>query len=89
MTSRLVALVAAIYLSATSAAVQGWNREVVYAQRLAELKRAADSRPTDANALVDLAAFYLKPLARRTVEAADAGAGSIVHRSSSTTHRVA
>ncbi len=71
MTGRPAAVVAAIYLSATSASGQAWNRDVVYAQRVAELKRAVDARPNDPNALVDLAVFYLKPLAPRTVAAAD------------------
>lgn len=48
-----------------------WNRDTVYAERLAALQAAIGARPNDANALVDLAAFYLKPLAPRTVEAAD------------------
>jgi tetratricopeptide (TPR) repeat protein len=43
----------------------------VYAAREAELKRAIAARPHAPDALVDLAAFYLKPLAPREVEAAD------------------
>jgi hypothetical protein len=48
-----------------------WNRDTVYAERVAALQAAIAAKPNDANALVDLAAFYLKPLAPRTIEAAD------------------
>jgi tetratricopeptide (TPR) repeat protein len=58
-------------LLAVSAGAQPWNRDLVYAQRVAELQRAIAARPADPNPLIDLGAFYLKPLARRTVEAAD------------------
>jgi tetratricopeptide (TPR) repeat protein len=71
MRARSAAVLFAVGLSAVSLAGQAWNRDAVYAQRVAELKSAVAARPNDANALVDLAAFYLKPLARRTVEAAD------------------
>ncbi len=60
----------ALFVS-TPAGAQAWNRDVVFAQRVAELQRAVAARPNDANALVDLAAFHLKPLAMRTVAAAD------------------
>jgi tetratricopeptide (TPR) repeat protein len=52
-------------------AQQAWDRQAVYAAREAQLKRAIDSRPADPQPLVDLAAFYLKPVAPRDVEAAD------------------
>jgi tetratricopeptide (TPR) repeat protein len=52
-------------------AAETWDRDAVYNQRVAELKKAIADRPTDAGPLVDLAAFYLKPLAPRTIEAAD------------------
>ena len=48
-----------------------WDRDAVYAAREAELRRAIDARPGDPQPLVELAAFYLKPLAPRDVEAAD------------------
>jgi tetratricopeptide (TPR) repeat protein len=48
-----------------------WNRDAVYAQRVAELQQAIAQHPDDAQPLVDLAAFYLKPLAPRMVLAAD------------------
>jgi hypothetical protein len=48
-----------------------WNRDAVYAERVRTLQAAIAARPNDANALVDLAAFYLKPLAPRSVAAAD------------------
>ena len=57
-------------VSAVPAAAQ-WNRDAVYAERVATLRAAIAARPNDANALVDLAAFYLKPVAPRTVAAAD------------------
>ena len=43
----------------------------MYTERVAALQTAITAKPNDANALVDLAAFYLKPLAPRTVEATD------------------
>ena len=48
-----------------------WDRQAVYAAREAQLKAAIESRPADPLPLVDLAAFYLKPVAPRDVEAAD------------------
>jgi tetratricopeptide (TPR) repeat protein len=57
-------------VSAVPVAAQ-WNRDAVYAERVATLRAAIAARPNDANALVDLAAFYLKPVAPRTVAAAD------------------
>lgn len=48
-----------------------WDRQAVYATREAQLKKTIDARPADAQPLVDLAAFYLKPVAPRDVEAAD------------------
>jgi hypothetical protein len=50
---------------------QAWDRQAVYAAREAQLKQAIESRPADPQPLVDLAAFYLKPVAPRDVEAAD------------------
>jgi hypothetical protein len=60
-----------LVLSSPPAQAQPWNRDAVYAQRVAELQRAIAARPADPNPLIDLGAFYLKPVARRTVEAAD------------------
>ena len=57
-------------VSAVPVAAQ-WNRDAVYAARVAALRAAIAARPNDANALVDLAAFHLKPVAPRTVAAAD------------------
>ncbi|MEP7306613.1 MAG: hypothetical protein ABJA98_13935 [Acidobacteriota bacterium] len=62
---------AVLCFASTPVRTQVWNRDTVYAQRVAELQRAIAARPTDPNPLLDLGAFYLKPLARRTVEAAD------------------
>src|SRR5580765_475463 len=62
---------AVLCLASTPVRAQVWNRDAVYTQRVAELQRAIAARPTDPNPLFDLGAFYLKPLARRTVEAAD------------------
>lgn len=58
-------------MASAPAGAQVWNRDAVYAQRVAELQRMIAARPADPNPLIDLGAFYLKPLARRTVEAAD------------------
>ena len=71
MRCRTAVMSASFCLLAASASAQTWNRDAVYAQRVAELQRAIAARPTDPNPLIDLGAFYLKPLARRTVEAAD------------------
>jgi hypothetical protein len=54
-----------------SGAQPAWDRRAVYAARQAQVKSAIDTRPGDAQPLVELAAFYLKPLAPRDVEAAD------------------
>lgn len=48
-----------------------WDRDAVFKQREAELKRAVEMNPNNPDALIALGAFYLKPLAPRTVEAAD------------------
>lgn len=48
-----------------------WDRQAVFAAREAELKRAIEARPNDPQPLAELAAFYLKPLAPREIEAAD------------------
>jgi len=58
-------------ISALPAAAQPWNRDAAYAERETMLRAAIAARPNDANALVDLAAFYLNPVAPRTVGAAD------------------
>jgi tetratricopeptide (TPR) repeat protein len=50
---------------------QAWDRQAVYAAHEAQLKQAIERRPADPQPLVDLAAFYLKPVAPRDVEAAD------------------
>jgi tetratricopeptide (TPR) repeat protein len=60
-----------LWLALIPAHADVWNRDTAYAERVAALQAAIAARPNDANALVDLAAFYLKPLAPRTVEAAD------------------
>lgn len=65
------AVAIALGLAAGPAVAQVWNRDAVYAQRVADLKRAVDAHPNDVNALIDLGAFYLEPLAPRSVEAAD------------------
>lgn len=54
-----------------SEAQQAWDRQAVYAEREAQLKQAIAARPADPQPLVELAAFYLKPVAPRDVEAAD------------------
>ena len=70
--SRLNPAVAAVLcLSCSLAHADTWNRDAIYAQRVAELRMALAARPSDASALVEMAAFYLKPVARRAVEAAD------------------
>jgi len=60
-----------IGLVAQSAADEPWNPSAVYAAREAQLKQAIEANPRAAQPLVDLAAFYLKPLAPRRVAAAD------------------
>jgi tetratricopeptide (TPR) repeat protein len=72
MGHRLLAVAAWLWLvGGAPAAAQPWNRDTAYSEREAALRRAIAARPNDVNALVDLAAFYLKPLAPRTVAAAD------------------
>lgn len=48
-----------------------WDRDAVYAARVAELRQRIAARPRDPGPLADLAGFYLKPVAMRRVEAAD------------------
>jgi hypothetical protein len=55
----------------TSTTLLAWDRDAVFAQREAELKKLVDANPKDVGALVNLGAFYLKPLAPRSVGAAD------------------
>ncbi len=71
MTRRNLLLGTLAWLALTPAQAEVWNRDTVYAERVAAFQAAIAARPNDANALVDLAAFYLKPVAPRTVEAAD------------------
>ncbi|MGQ0812815.1 MAG: hypothetical protein ACT4OO_16525 [Nitrospiraceae bacterium] len=71
MTRRNMVLAALLWLALMPAHADIWNRDTVYAERVAALQAAIKAKPNDANTLVDLAAFYLKPLAPRTVEAAD------------------
>lgn len=72
MVRRVLAIAGVLWLgSVWLHGAQQWNRDAVYAERVASLQTAIKSRPNDVNALVDLAAFYLKPLAPRTVAAAD------------------
>jgi len=52
-------------------AQQAWERQAVYAAREARVKEAIGTRPADPQPLVEQAAFYLKPVAPRDVEAAD------------------
>lgn len=44
-----------------------WNRDEVYAERVGALKLAIQTTPNDAGPLVELAWFYLRPLAQREV----------------------
>jgi tetratricopeptide (TPR) repeat protein len=71
MSRRNLAVVGLVWLACLPAHAESWNRDAVYAQRVAELMAVITARPKDAGPLIDLAAFYLKPVARRTVEAAD------------------
>jgi tetratricopeptide (TPR) repeat protein len=72
---RRIALAVVLGLAALAPLVAeaqpAWDRQAVYATREAQLKKTIDARPADAQPLVDLAAFYLKPVAPRDVEAAD------------------
>jgi hypothetical protein len=60
-----------ISLVAPAAADDPWNPNAVYAAREAQLRHVVEANPRAAQPLVDLAAFYLKPLAPRRVAAAD------------------
>ena len=71
MTHRHLTIAALAWLTSVWPAAAQWNRDAVYAERVAALQAAIRARPNDANALVDLGAFYLKPLAPRSVAAAD------------------
>jgi hypothetical protein len=71
MGRRTLMLATLLWLTLMPAHADVWNRDRVYAERVAALQAAITAKPNDANALVDLAAFYLKPLAPRAVEAAD------------------
>jgi tetratricopeptide (TPR) repeat protein len=71
MTRLGLVLGALAWLAVAPAHADDWDRDRVYAERVAALEAAIAARPNDANALVDLAAFYLKPVAPRTVAAAD------------------
>lgn len=71
MTLRQLTIVTLLLLTTGWPAAAQWNRDAVYAERVATLQAAVAARPNDANALVDLGAFYLKPLAMRSVAAAD------------------
>ena len=46
---------------------KNWNREEVYENRVAELKRAIEASPKNPDPLVQLAEFYLRPLATRRI----------------------
>jgi hypothetical protein len=63
--------IAMLLLTAVRPAAAEWNQDAVYAEKVAALQAAIAARPNDVNALVDLGAFYLKPLASRSVAAAD------------------
>ncbi len=71
MTRRAIILAALLWLVSVPTHADVWNRDTVYTERVAALRAAINANPNNANTLVDLAAFYLKPLAPRTVEAAD------------------
>lgn len=69
---RIQAISILLLLGAPARALaDSWDRDAVYARRVAELRQEIARRPMDARPLVELAAFYLKPLAPREVEAAD------------------
>jgi tetratricopeptide (TPR) repeat protein len=69
--TRSCVLVAALALPALCGAQQAWDRDAVFAAREAQLKQAIASRPSEAQPLAELAAFYLRPVAPREIEAAD------------------
>ena len=60
-----------IGLLAVDVSAVPWDRDAVYASRVAELQQAIANHPNEAQPLVNLAKFYLKPVALREVEAAD------------------
>ena len=45
-----------------------WNKEEIYSDRVAELQQAINQEPNDPDALVALAAFYLRPLAPKQIK---------------------
>jgi tetratricopeptide (TPR) repeat protein len=71
MRARTVTVTTLLLLTNAPPAAAQWSRDAVYAERAAALQAAVAARPNDVNALVDLGAFYLKPLAARSVAAAD------------------
>ena len=71
---RLIGVVPALGLMLAPLAAeaqQAWDRQAVYEAREAQLKQAIAARASEPQPLVELAAFYLKPVAPRDVEAAD------------------
>lgn len=58
-------------LDGLASVARAWDRDAAYDVREAELRQAIKRAPGDADALVELAAFYLKPLGAREVAAAD------------------
>jgi tetratricopeptide (TPR) repeat protein len=66
-----LAIASVLWLGGAPLHADDWSRDAAYAQRVSTLQAAIAARPNDPNALVDLAAFYLKPVAPRTVAAAD------------------
>jgi hypothetical protein len=63
---------ASLFVASRGAEAQtAWDRQAVYAAWEAQLKQAIETRPADPQPLVELAAFYLKPVAPLDVEAAD------------------
>ena len=68
---RHLTIAALLWLTSVWPAAGQWNRDAAYAERVSALQAAIAARPNDVNALVDLGAFYLKPLAMRSVAAAD------------------
>jgi tetratricopeptide (TPR) repeat protein len=71
MSRQAMVIALAMMFPVCTAHAQSWDRDAAYAQRVADLKKRVETNPNDVDALVNLGAFYLKPLAERTVEAAD------------------
>lgn len=61
----------AILIASPVAALAQWDRDAVFRQMEDRLRAQVQARPDNAGALVELAAFYLRPVAIREVAAAD------------------